>query len=156
MTAVKTPEKKNESGQYAVFLIGDQLCALSIEEVVEIIRLQPITEVPGVKHFISGMINLRGNIIPVIHLRKRYDLEEIPFHKKTRIVVIHHQGENIGLIVDEVIMVTHVDLENVEPPLEMFNSLEKDCFQGFAKIKNQLIGILNLEKVLYPDDAKEG
>ena len=149
---VKQIENASELVQYTVFSIGKQLCALLIEEVVEIIRVLPITEVPGVKGFISGMVNLRGSIIPVIDLRKRFRMKVPPFQKKTRIIIVHNQAENIGLIVDEVTMVTFVEQKSVEPPLDMFNSIEKDCFKGFAKINEQFIGILNLEKVLFPDD----
>ena len=144
----------SNAGQYVVFSINRQLCALAIEEVVEIIRVQTITEVPGIKDYISGMINLRGKIIPVIHLRKRYHMESAPFTKKTRIVIIEEDNEDIGLIVDEVNMVTFVQEGDVEPALDMFNSLEKDCFKGFAKVNDQLIGILNKNKVLYPDIEK--
>lgn len=140
-----------KSGQYVIFSIDKQLCALAIEEVVEIIRVQTITEVPGIKDYISGMINLRGKIIPVINLRKRYHMEHEPFTKKNRIVIIEEANEDIGLIVDEVVMVTYIEELDLEPPLEMFNSLEKGCFKGFAKVKDKLIGILNKNKVLFPD-----
>lgn len=144
-----------KAGQYVVFSINNQLCTLSIEEVIEIIRIQEITEVPGINDYIIGVINLRGKIIPVVHLRKRYKMPVISFNKKTRIVIIEDNGENIGLIVDAVKMVTHLQEDDVEPTLEMFNSLEKDCFKGFAKKNDQLIGILNCHKVLYPE-YKEG
>ena len=144
------------AGQYVVFLIENQLCALSIKEVVEIIRIQPITEVLGERNYIAGMINLRGSIIPVLHLRKRYNMPIVSFNKKSRIIIVRNEHEEIGLSVDEVLMVTHIEEEQLEPPLEMFNTIETDCFKGFAKVKEQLIGILNLEKVLYPDGEKEG
>lgn len=144
------------SGQYVIFLVEKQLCALSIKEVVEIIRIQPITEVTGEREYIAGVINLRGSIIPVLHLRLRYHIPIIPFNKKSRIIIVRNNGEEIGLVVDEVLMVTYIDDEQLEPPLEMFNVIEKDCFRGFAKIKERLIGILNLGKVLYPDTEKEG
>lgn len=142
---------ENKAGQYVVFSINKQLCALAIDEVIEIIRVQPITEVPGIKSYISGMINLRGKIIPVVHLRKRYQMPDQAFTKKTRIVIVEDEGEDIGLIVDEVAMVTYVHEEDLEPTLEMFNSLEQDCFKGFAKVRDKLIGILNKSKVLYPE-----
>lgn len=145
----------NDLEQYTVFSIGEQECALSIMEVVEIIRIQTIIDVPGVEDYIVGMINLRGSIIPVIDLRKRYGLSQCPFQKKTRIIVVSDEGENIGLVVDEVMQVTYVNKNNIEPPLEMFNTLEKDCFKGFAKVNEKLIGILNLRKVLYPHLDKE-
>lgn len=144
------------SGQYVVFLMNNQLCALSIKEVVEIIRIQPITEVKGERKYIAGVINLRGSIIPVIHLRLRYRIPVVSFNKKSRIIIVRNDQEEIGLIVDEVLMVTHIELEQLEPPLEMFNAIEKDGFKGFAKLTDQLVGILNLDKVLYPDEEKEG
>lgn len=143
-------------GQYVVFLVEKQLCALSIKEVVEIIRIQPITEVIGERDYIAGVINLRGSIIPVLHLRMRYNMPLIDFNKKSRIIIVRNDNEEIGLIVDEVLMVTDVEDEQLEPPLEIFNAIEKDCFKGFAKVREQLIGILNLDKVLYPDEEKEG
>lgn len=144
------------TGQYVVFLIEKQYCALPIQEVVEIIRIQPITGVSVERNYIAGVINLRGSIIPVLYLRKRYNMPDTEFNKKSRIIIVRNESEEIGLIVDEVLMVTDIDDEQLEPPLEMFNSIEKDCFRGFAKVKEQLVGILNLEKVLYPDIETEG
>ncbi|KMY54255.1 chemotaxis protein [Bacillus sp. FJAT-27231] len=146
---------KSRPGQYVVFAINKQLCALSIEEVMEIIRIQPITDVPEVNDYIAGVINLRGNIIPVVNLRKRYGMEAVSFQKKTRIIIVNDTTGDIGLIVDEVAMVTYVEEENLEPPLDVFNSIEKECFNGFVKREGQLIGILNLKNVLYPAISKE-
>ena len=80
------------------------------------------------------------------------------FHliKKLALLLSGMMHEEIGLMVDEVTMVTHIEEEKLEPPLDMFNAIEKECFKGFAKVNEQLIGILNLEKVLYPDEVKEG
>lgn len=144
-----------KAGQYVVFTINDKLCALSIEEVIEIIRMQTIANVPGVKDYIPGMINLRGKIIPVVDLHKRYRMPEIPCTKKTRMIIVQNEGEDIGLIVDEVTMVVDIEEQDVEQTLDMFNTLEKDCYRGFAKVKGQLIGILNIDKVLYPDCEME-
>lgn len=143
------------TGQYAVFLVEKQYCALPIQEVVEIIRIQPITEVIGERDYLTGVINLRGNIIPVLSLRMRYNMPTIDFNKKSRIIIVRNNNEDIGLIVDEVLMVADMDGGQLEPPLEMFNSIEKDCFKGFAKVKEQLVGILNLDKVLYPDEVED-
>lgn len=153
---MQSQENESLAGQFVVFLFDKLICALSIKEVVEIIRIQPMTEVIGEKSYIAGMINLRGNIIPVVQLSKRYNMPTIPFNKKTRIIIVRNDHDEIGLLVDEVTMVTHIEEENLEPPLEMFNAIERDCFKGFAKVNEQLIGILNLEKVLYPDEMKEG
>jgi len=140
-----------KAGQFVVFTIRDKLCALSIEEVKEIIRLQRITNVPGIKEYIPGMINLRGNIIPVVDLHKRYQMPDTSFTKKTRMIIVQNEGEDIGLIVDEVTMVIDVGVQEIEATRDLFNSIERDCYLGFAKINDQLIGILNIQKVLYPE-----
>lgn len=147
---------KNLEGQFVVFSINKQLYSVAIKEVVEIIKVQSITNIMGVKEYICGVINLRGKIIPVISLRKRYQLPIISFNKKTRIIIVQEDSEQIGLIVDEVNMVTNVQHENVEPPIEMFHQIEKDCFKGFAKVDDKLISIFNLKKVLYPELVIEG
>ncbi|MCD8501282.1 MAG: chemotaxis protein CheW [Bacillaceae bacterium] len=133
-------------GQYVVFTMNNQLLSVSIDEVVEIIKVQPITKVMGIKPFVCGVINLRGKIIPVVSLRQRYLLEEKEFDKKTRIIIVQEEGEQIGIIVDEVKMVTNVDIDNIEPPIEMFHQIEQDCFKGFAKVGDQLVSIFNLKK----------
>lgn len=102
---------------------------MPINEVVEIIRIQPITEVVNERDYIAGIISLRGSIIPVVHLRKRYRLPILPFNKKSRIIIIQIEEEKIGLIVDEMLMVSHIEDEQLEPPLEMFNAILKQLVQ---------------------------
>ncbi|BAU29922.1 purine-binding chemotaxis protein CheW [Aneurinibacillus soli] len=141
-------EENSESGQYVVFSIAEQVYALYIDQVIEIIRMQTITEVPEISFHIAGVINLRGKILPVVHLRKRFAMPGAPFTKKTRIVIVHFEGEQVGLIVDEVRMVTLVHDENIDPAPDMFNYVEQDCFEGFASTENGLVGILHLKRVL--------
>ncbi|KMY53901.1 hypothetical protein AC623_07930 [Bacillus sp. FJAT-27231] len=133
--------------QFVVFSVNGQLCSLSIEEVVEILLVPVITSIPGIHETIEGVINLRGNIIPVISLHKRFQLPPAIKHKKNRIVIVQGDNENIGLIVEEVKMVTKFEEDNVEPPPGV--QLEKDIFKGFAKFDGQVIGVLDLKKVLY-------
>lgn len=151
-------EEINESGQYVVFSIAEQVYALHIDQVIEIIRMQTITEIPEINFHIAGVINLRGKILPVVHLRKRFAMPIAPFTKKTRIVIVHFEGEQIGLIVDEVRMVTLVRDENIDPAPDMFNYVEQECFEGFASTENGLVGILNLKRILleHISEGEEG
>ena len=143
--------KNNNDGiQSVVFSIHQQLYSVLIEEVVEILRVPMITTVPGINAIIEGVINLRGNIIPVVSLHKRFQLEEPVKHKKNRIVIVQVNNEHIGLIVEDVRMVTNFDEDDVEPPYNQ--DITEDVFIGFAKLDDQVIGILNLQKVLYPQD----
>ena len=140
---------KNQVGgvQFVVFTIHNQLYSFLIQEVVEILRIPTITSIPGINEVIEGVINLRGSIIPVINLHKRFHLPIPQKHKKNRVVIMKGNNENIGLMVEEVRMVTKFDENNVEPPSGQ--TLDEDMFIGFAKFEGQVIGVLNLEKVLY-------
>lgn len=133
--------------QFVVFSVNQQLYSLSIKEVVEILRVPTITTIPGIDEMIEGVINLRGSIIPVVSLHKRFNLPIPVKHKKNRVVIVQGKNENIGLMVEEVRMVTKFDETNVEPTPGQ--KLDEDIFMGFAKEDGQVIGILNLEKVLY-------
>lgn len=139
----------NQGGgvQFVVFSINNQLYSFLIEEVVEILRIPTLTSIPGTNQVIEGVINLRGSIIPVVNLHKRFKLPIPQKHKKNRVVIVQGRNENIGLMVDEVRMVTKFDENNVEPTSGQ--TLEEDMFIGFAKLEGQVIGVLNLEKVLY-------
>lgn len=133
--------------QYVVFTINQQLYSFSVKEVVEILRVPMITGIPGIDEVIEGVINLRGNIIPVVNLHKRFQLPIPKKSKKNRIVIVQGKNENIGLMVEEVKMVTKFDEDNVEPPSG--ETLEIDLFNCFAKLNGQVVGVLNLNKVLY-------
>ncbi|UGB30217.1 chemotaxis protein CheW [Metabacillus sp. B2-18] len=133
--------------QFVVFSVNQQLYSLSIEEVVEILRVPSITSIPGINEMIQGVINLRGSIIPVVSVHKRFELPISERNKKNRIVIVQGTNENIGLMVDEVRMVTKFEEENVEPPPGL--KVDEEIFTGFAKLNDQVIGILHLEKVLY-------
>lgn len=142
-------ENKNQIGgnQFLVFSINTRLYSFLIDEVVEILRVPTITKIPGINPVIEGVINLRGSIIPVVNLHKRFNLPKPKKNKKNRIIIVQGRNENIGLIVDEVKMVTKFDENSIEPTFGQ--TLEKDIFNGFAKLGERVIGFLNLEKVLY-------
>jgi purine-binding chemotaxis protein CheW len=132
--------------QSVVFSLEKQLYSVLVEEVVEVLRVPSITTVPGINPMIEGVINLRGNIIPVLNLHKRFNLAIPKKNKKNRIVIVQGANENIGLMVEEVWMVTKFDEKNVEHKTN--TAIEDDIFLGYAKMNGQVIGILNLHKVL--------
>lgn len=139
--------KQHESVQFVVVSINQQLYSFLIEDVVEILRVPVITTIPGISPLIEGVINLRGNIIPVVNLHKKFNLPLPKKHKKNRVVIVQGRNENIGVMVEEVRMVTKFEATNVEPTSGQ--ALEEDMFSGFAKLNGEVIGVLNLDKVLY-------
>lgn len=133
--------------QFVVFSINNQLYSLSIEEVIEILRVPVITAVPGINYMIEGVINLRGSIIPVVSLHKRFNLPKSAANKKNRIVIVQGKHEYIGVMVDEVKMVTRFNESSIEPVSGQM--VEEEVFKSYAKHEGEVIGVLNLGKVLY-------
>lgn len=133
--------------QFVVFSINNQLYSLSIEEVIEILRVPVITAVPGINYMIEGVINLRGSIIPVVSLHKRFNLPKSAANKKNRIVIVQGKHEYIGVMVDEVKMVTRFNESSIEPVSGQM--VEEEMFKSYAKHEGEVIGVLNLDKVLY-------
>jgi purine-binding chemotaxis protein CheW len=138
-----------ESVQVVVFQMGKELFAVSISDVWEIVRMQPITPVPGAPRFVEGVVNLRGQIIPVINLAKRLELEPKPVTSATRIVVAQVGTDTIGMIVDAVQKVTHIATEDIEVPDGIaLEGKNLTYVGGIAKVDGGLITLIDLEEVL--------
>ena len=95
-------EQGRQDVQLACFRVGEALYALDILRIKEIIRPQKLTRVPKAPAFVEGVINLRGAVIPVVDLRKRFELSETGIGRKTRVIICALSGKIIGLVVDEV------------------------------------------------------
>ncbi|MDI6799699.1 MAG: chemotaxis protein CheW [Actinomycetota bacterium] len=140
--------KQVEEEQIVVFKIANEVCGIDISKVQEIIRMQPITEVPKAPEFVKGVINLRGKVIPVIDLRERFGFEASEDTKSTRIVVAEVGSDTAGMIVDAVAEVIRVPLTAIEPPSHVVEGLGSDYLRGIGKVDERLIILLNMEKIL--------
>jgi len=136
----------SQQDQYIVIELGTEKYALKISEVYEIIKMQKITAVPNSKAFLEGVTNIRGKIVPIVSLRKRFRLGETSVVHKTRIVVVNHHGEMIGIVVDGVNRV--LKFSDIQPSAEIVSGVDSSYFQGIGQSEEGLIGILNLEHVL--------
>lgn len=134
--------------QLVIFNLANENYGVDISKVQEIIRLQEITKVPKAPEFVEGVINLRGNVIPVIDLRKRFDFEEKEDTNATRIIVIEAQPYTVGMIVDSVSEVVRISEEAIEPPSNIISDIDSDYILGVCKLDNRLIVLLDLTKVL--------
>ncbi|RTE11387.1 chemotaxis protein CheW [Paenibacillus whitsoniae] len=132
--------------QYVEFGIGDENYAIKISEIQEIIRNQAMTDIPNSRHYVRGVINLRGRIVPIISLRNLFSLQDDAESKSTRIVVVNHQEESIGIIVDRVNKVTM--FTDIQPPPERIGGISGDFFVGIGITATGLVGILKLNEVL--------
>jgi len=121
---------------------------LPISAVREIVRVPQITAVPNAPDYIEGVINLRGQIIPVMDLRKRFRAESTGFSKKSRIVVVELEERFIGLIVSSASEVLRIPPSEIEDPHNVFREGEIDYITGVGKLKGRLVIMLDLKKIL--------
>jgi len=124
---------KKVEGQVVIFTLNRQQYGVDIAKVYEIIRMPAITPIPHAPYFVEGVINLRGKIIPVIDLRKRFGMSEIERDKATRIIVVDVDGLTVGMIVDSVMEVFRLQEATLEPAPSLLNSKIDTAFiQGIA------------------------
>lgn len=135
-----------ELEQYIEFGIDSEQYAIRIQDVHEIIKMQDITQIPNVMPYVKGVINLRGKIVPIISLRNLFNLHENEYSKTTRIIVVHHQEDKVGIIVDRVNKVAVFN--NIEPPPDRVGGIDGNYFAGIGLTNNGLVGILKLDEVL--------
>jgi len=128
--------------QLVSFKIGNEEFGLDILKVQEIIRLRDLTRVPNMPDFVDGVINLRGQVIPVIGLRRRFGIETSEADKRTRIVVAEVNGNVLGFVVDEVSEVLRISSDTVEPPPRMGN-VDRKYVQGIGKIQDRLLIVID-------------
>jgi len=130
------------------FRVGRETFGVPIGMVREIVRLPEITAVPNAAEFIEGVINLRGKIVPVVDLRKRFKDAETDNTRKSRILVAEVEGQSVGLIVNSASEVLKVPPADVEVPRNLFSEGELNYISGVGKLNGRLILILDLNKVL--------
>lgn len=111
-------------------------------------RMLDITKVPGAPGLVEGIINLRGNVIPVLDLRKRFRLEVADRNKDNRILVVDIGGQDIGVVVDAVTEVLRIASDSVEPPSSVITTADSVYLLGIVKLEGRLVILLDLEKVL--------
>jgi purine-binding chemotaxis protein CheW len=141
--------------QLVVFMLAKEHYGVRIAVVESIIKMQPITAVPCSPAFVEGVTNLRGRVLPVIDLRKRFGLPAEESTKDTRIVVVEMSGTLVGMIVDAVSEVLRVPAESVEPPSPIMTTVDSAFITGIAKVGERLIILLDLEKVLSPEEKAD-
>ncbi len=141
--------------QLVVFGLSTEYYGADISAVESIIKMQPITMVPHAPTFVEGVTNLRGKILPVIDLRKRFGLPVEAETRDTRIVVAEMNGTTVGMVVDAVSEVLRISKEAIEPPPPIVTSVDSDFIKGIAKVNERLIILLDLAKVLSTEEKAD-
>ena len=139
--------KEEDIYQLVTFLLGEEMYGIDILAVQEIIRMESITEIPRTADYVEGVINLRGKVIPVIDLRKRFNLPIQDETKDTRIIVVEIEDKIIGMIVDGVSKVLRLPASLVEPPSPIVGGIDSNYIKGVGKVNENLIILLDLTKI---------
>jgi len=148
-----------ETLQYLTFQLGDEMHAVGILNVKEIIEFGNITEIPMMPAFIRGVINLRGAVVPVVDLAARFGQQRTPIGRRTCIVIIELADDNIrqdiGIVVDAVSEVIEIPARDMEPPPTFGARIRADFIKGMGRVNERFVIVLDIQKVLSVDEIAD-
>lgn len=147
-------ERKGEPRQLIRFRVGDEEYGLDILRVKEIIQIRAITRLPRAPSFVRGIINLRGDIVPIIDLRERFGLESRTGTDAARVIVVDVEGRLLGLVVDGASQVVRLPAGQIDPPPPLIGGLSAGFVEGIGRIGDLLVILLDLERLLDADEKR--
>lgn len=149
-------EEDTQKDKYLIFSIGKESYGIDISYVIEIIGLEPITEIPEVPKYVKGVINLRGKIIPVVDIRIKFKKEEKEYDDRTCIIVVEIGSICIGLIIDRVLEVISIDEDNISPPPKLIKNADSGnkYIKGIGKVQNEVRLIINCDKLIEEEELE--
>jgi purine-binding chemotaxis protein CheW len=136
--------------KFAVFRISQEIFGIAIERVVEIIRPQKVFSIPGLPGFLSGVITVRGAVIPLIDLRRRFGME--PAGRKERIIIVRVEHERIGFLVDEIKEIVSLSEGSITPPPSLFKGFKTEYLTGLGKKDDAIIILLHIDNLLTSEE----
>ncbi|MDD5432524.1 MAG: chemotaxis protein CheW [Candidatus Omnitrophica bacterium] len=134
----------------AIFKIADKEYGVDIKQVRHVIRMKEIVTIPDSADFVEGVISLRGKVIPLLNLRKKFSLKSENSKKENRIIITQIKEHLIGVLVDEVLNVANIEHGAITPPDKFLK--DASYLTGVIKIGNRLILLIDFEKILSVDD----
>ena len=138
--------------QLVGFRLDNEDYAIAITKIQEIILIKPITRIPQVPDYIEGLINLRGSVIPIVNLRKRFGLPPRELDDETRIIVVNVHDKTVGCIVDAVTQVMRINRDQIQPPPLGVLAVNHQYLAGLAKLDDRLMIILDIEKLFEAEE----
>ena len=141
--------------RYLSFLLGKESYGIEIRHVTEIIVMQEITNVPDLPESIIGVVNLRGNVISVMDMRKRFHLESRDHDDRTCIIVVDIKDLAVGLVVDTVNEVLNIPEDQVDPAPKTHSGIKSNYIMGMGKVGKQVKILLDIEKILLEGELEE-
>ncbi len=136
--------------KFTIFKIGDEIFGIGIERVVEILKVQKIFTIPGLPEFLSGVMSVRGNIVPVIDLRRRFGIK--PSGNKERIIIVRYGQEKISFLVDDIKEILSLSPEEIRTPPTIFKGFKTEYLTGLGKHGERIIILLNIDNLLTSEE----
>lgn len=138
--------------QVAIFLLAGQQYGLDIAKIKQIVRPVKITKLPNTPAFLEGVMNLRGVVIPVIDMRKRFNLPPRPNEQTTKVIIASVARKVVGVMVDDVTEVLPLPKSEIQPPPRVVRGVEANYLMGVCRYKEDILLILNLEEILSAEE----
>ena len=147
--AAEGPSRRGDNPviQLVGFRLDNEDYAIAITKIQEIILMKPITRIPQVPDFIEGLINLRGSVIPIVNLRKRFGLPSREVDDETRTIVVNIHDKTVGCIVDAVTQVMRINRDQIQPPPLSVLAVAHQYISGLARLDDRLLIILEIERL---------
>jgi purine-binding chemotaxis protein CheW len=144
---------KGREGKYLTFVLGDEEYGIDITKVKELISVMAVTHIPRAPAFIKGVINLRGKVIPLVDLRLKFGMEEIPHSRETVFIVVEDGGMLMGVVVDTVREVLNILESEIEPPPQFGSRLNTEFILGMGKVQGKVKILLDIGKALSAEET---
>ncbi len=144
-----TVSKSQTEGKYIIFSINDQNFGIAIDKTKEIIGVQEIKPIPNTASYILGVINLRGEVVPVVGVRRKFGMNEKEFDRDTCIIILDIKDKSIGLVVDSVSDLIKISEKDLQSPAEISNA---SFIKAIANTKIGMITILDVEEIIGSDE----
>lgn len=135
-----------------VFSLNNELCGVDVSQVQEIISYQEASTVPDMPDFVEGIVNLRGSVVPIVNLNKRFGNGEKKADDNTKIVITGAEGKKVGFIVNDVAEIVKFTEEEIETSPSILSMSGSSYLKGIGKKDNALISILDMENILNKDE----
>ena len=152
--AAEGPSRRGDNPviQLVGFRLDNEDYAIAITKIQEIILMKPITRIPQVPDFIEGLINLRGSVIPIVNLRKRFGLPNREVDDETRTIVVNVHEKTVGCVVDAVTQVMRINRDQIQPPPLGALAVNHQYLAGLAKLDDRLMIILDIDKLFEAEE----
>ncbi|QDU57662.1 Chemotaxis protein CheW [Aeoliella mucimassa] len=144
--------RTDDSTQYLTFTLQEEQYGIEILWVQEIKGHTKVTPIPNAPHYLCGVVNLRGTVVPVIDLRARFSMPEKPYDQFTCIIVVNVNGRVGGLVVDTVSDVLNIATDSIAAPPDLASTKEQSCITGLGKMDDRIVLLLDAERVFEKQD----